>query len=96
MSDTITPRPPMTSTGPAYSTAHYVCTVCGYTRKLPSDGKPDERPWCAHGDNYSWHPPVTAEEDVPEHMRWVQMEYAEVRVGEPHSNGEAWGEDGED
>jgi len=25
-------------------------------------------------------------------MRWTQMVYAEVRAGEPHKNGEAWGE----
>lgn len=93
MSDTITPRPPMTLTGPACPVAHYVCPVCGNVEKLPSDGKPDERPWCTHGDNYSWRGPGTDQSMYPEHMRWTQMEYAEVRVAEPHSNGEAWGED---
>lgn len=95
----IPPRPPMTSTGPAYSAAHFVCPVCGNVEKLPSGGDPEERPWCSHGDRLHWLRPEMVEAVTkqnaaqPLHRQWTQTVYAEVRVGEPHEGGmEPWGE----
>jgi len=80
----VAPRPMMTASGPSAPVAHYVCPDCGEVRKLPSDGKADERPWCSHSNTHMWSRPEHAEKG------WTQMEYAEVRIGKPHANDDSW------
>lgn len=52
--------------------AHYVCPDCGFIRMLPSSEEEEDRPWCPHGSEYTWHAPH------PENRDWTQMVYATV------------------